>query len=184
MKQHISRLKEHFHQSKLMKAITSLIFFPLLFFSCDDELNTDKAISAISTVAKRKYNLDCAGSGIQGPNIIKNFRMVFENSECLTEDKARILIIGLIEDFISTLNSLPTVVENMDNPPVSEKHAYILISFINLEQNPINNFIAISLSNGKIRFLGLDELDNYKELFIEPYSESYYKVYGTCPPTR
>lgn len=155
-----------------------------LLVGCDDELNTEKGISALTKVAKRKYNLDCAGSGIQGPNIIKNFRLVFESSECLTEDKARILIIGLIEDFISTLNSLPSVVENMDNPPVNEKHAYILISFINLEQNPISNFVAISLANGKIRFLGLDELGNYKELFIEPYSESYYKVYGTSPPIR
>lgn len=159
-----------------------LILFCFLFSACDDDLNTSKGISHITRLAKRKYNLDCIGSGIQGPNIIKNFRLVFESFETVDENQARELLVNLTEDYIKLINSLPDVLQFIDKKPLNESHAFILITFIEKDgsYNPCLN--AIALANGNIEFLKkTTTLEEYK---IENYNEAYFKVFGTNTPLR
>lgn len=153
------------------------------FTACNDALQTSKGINAITKLANKKYKLDCTGSGFQGPNIIKNFRLAFESNLLLSKEQARKLLIDLTEDYICLINNMPDVLRNIDNLPLNEDHAFIIISFNNL--NNINSdYVAVCLSNKKVEFLEHDQMGYYKTTESEPYSEAHFKVYGRYPPLR
>ena len=81
-----------------------------------------EGIKLINKIAKKKYDLTCIGSGIQGPNIIKNFRLTFETYKIYTEDEARQLLVQFTEDYIRLINNSEFILKNMDNPPVDQNH--------------------------------------------------------------
>lgn len=154
-----------------------LIFVLLSLAACNDDLNVQEGIKLINKIAKKKYDLTCIGSGIQGPNIIKNFRLTFETYKIYTEDEARQLLVQFTEDYIRLINNSEFILKNMDNPPVDQNHAYFLITFIDYDGSYRPQLNAIELSNGSIKFLKKTyTLETYKK---ESYSEAYFKVYGT-----
>lgn len=168
-----------------MRRLLLLIGILFLLSSCDDYMNIKTTIDDIRFLAKKKYNLETFGSGVAAPGVIKNFRLTFITKSPLNENEARKLIVEFTEDYISLINNNPKVKQHFETQPINEKHAYFLISIKDKNGNQCKELSAVELGNGLISFCKYDPKQNsFIDLFKEPYSEAYFKVYGTQPPER
>lgn len=156
----------------------------LLFCACDDYKNINSTLRKIVKLGEKKYNLNIFGTGVAAPENIKNFRLTFRTQKKYNLEEARKLIIDFTEDYINLISSSPEVLKYMENPPINEKHIFLLIIFEDSKGDYVKNFPAIDLANGEISFLKLREIGGFEDNFIESYSEAYFKVYGTEPPIR
>lgn len=152
-----------------------------LFFGCNAE-PVPKMLNASSKLGK-KFDLNCFGSGIYGPKKIEAFSLDFDTNKELNIETSRKLLVDYMESFIKLANSMPDVIEIIDNPPFTEMHGNISIECPEINYD-CKKFCGIEIYKGKVTFLYRDKKSGLQDLFSETYSEAYFKVYGTYPPER
>ena len=166
-----------------MKTYISLLILLSILCGCEDYMFIHATLNKICKLSNKKYGMSVCGSGVAAPGIIKNFRLSFDKFGEYNEDQARKLIVDFTEDFIITVKNTPEVLEYMENPPVNENHAFFLIVFKDSHNKYQEKLSAVCLANGEVDFNTSDE-HGFNKYYCEPYSETYFKVYGTQPPER
>lgn len=162
-----------------------ILMFSLIFFaSCEDYLNINSTLKKMVKLGENKYNLEIFGTGVAAPKKINNLRVIFRTKNRYDVNQARKLIVDYTEDFITLIHNNPETMQHINNFPVNEKNLFLFVIFEDKDGKYILDLPAIDVSDGIVTFFKLDVKGGFEENFTEPYSETYYKVYGTNQPIR
>lgn len=161
-----------------------VIFLLIFFASCEDYLNINSTLKKMVKLGENKYNLEIFGTGVAAPKKINNLRVIFRSKNKYDVDQARKLIVDYTEDFITLIHNNPETMQHINNFPVNEKNLFLFVIFEDKDGNYICDLPAIDVSDGIVTFFKLDVKGGFEENYTEPYTETYFKVYGTEPPIR
>lgn len=156
-----------------------VIFLLIFFASCEDYLNINSTLKKMVKLGENKYNLEIFGTGVAAPKKINNLRVIFRTKNRYDVNQARKLVVDYTEDFITLIHNNPETMQHINNLPVNEKNLFLFVIFEDKDGNYIRDLPAIDVSDGIVTFFKLDVKGGVEEYFTEPYSEAYFKVYGT-----
>lgn len=158
-----------------------LFLLSLLSYQSPAQREVHRFSNEFCNKMRQKYHVSCSGYGSKMKyNIID---IPFTSFDRLSIDEARILYVNIMEQLLNDINHDVDIRPYLQSYPFTIEGPRLRINFQDrLTRDSIEKpFVeSMSLSNGKINYMGLEKqkYDHFISLHKESYSEAYEKVYG------
>lgn len=142
-----------------------------------DPLPFSEVIIPYAVELKYAKRLRFEDSAVYYDDFVERFRVIFSSQEILELCEARDLMVTVVEELLSRLNSKPSVTVSFDHFPITYEDLEIYFSFesFDIEYNDGSYIAWMSLHDGLVRYwsgLLKNPRIDYWDARIEPYYKS------------